>query len=153
MTNRTQPDFLTPDMAELSSRAADWFEDGREDVPRGPGSRRKSQSAWTMDCAGGARHRHRETRDPHRHAGIVGPVPAGSRPGFLVRHGWRDRELRASRTAPQSRSATHRLTGPDRRPSRAYRGVPGGITQRRLSAWSGTDNHCCQSPLSSLLKT
>ena len=32
MTNRTQPDFLTPDMAELSSRAADWFEALRDQI-------------------------------------------------------------------------------------------------------------------------
>ena len=32
MTKRTQPDFLTPDMAELSSRAADWFEALRDQI-------------------------------------------------------------------------------------------------------------------------
>ena len=29
MMNRTQPDFLTPEMAQLSGRAADWFEELR----------------------------------------------------------------------------------------------------------------------------
>ena len=29
MMNRTQPYFLTPEMAQLSERAADWFEELR----------------------------------------------------------------------------------------------------------------------------
>ena len=32
MMNRIQPDFLTPDMAELSARAADWFQALRDQI-------------------------------------------------------------------------------------------------------------------------